>query len=204
MKQRVLHPSRKLQLLRIADRMTDGVQRGDHRDWNKRFVTNHPYFPVPHLYLFNEVFGRTNFCQDYGRPGTSPQNLVTLCSQHIEPDSRRIVQWGCGIRCGVRHPPPLLHSRNLTSSASDMKRDMITRGGQQIRSVEFAVSGLHPPLSYWDKLFHLIYGATICTHISEQLPQKWIGVQRRRIDSVHCSRTSLFQTNSHMSRTSPM
>ena len=88
-----------------------------------------------------------------------------------------MLDWGCGCGRVLRHYAPLFDSVAFTGT--DIDEAMIEWDRANITGVRFELNGAHPPLPCGDEAFDLVYGASVFTHLDEELQAEWLGELQR-------------------------
>ncbi|MHC1706136.1 MAG: class I SAM-dependent methyltransferase [Bacteroidales bacterium] len=139
---------------------------------NKRFLQANPGVVLPPDYLIYESF-QLDYKKYYTDSIESARWLAGLFKKYSPVYNINILDWGCGPARIIRHLPSMIGNSSVFFG-TDYNTRTIDWCRKNIPGVTFSVNGLEPPLDYNNQLFHIIYGISIFTHLSEPLHKKWI------------------------------
>jgi SAM-dependent methyltransferase len=88
-----------------------------------------------------------------------------------------VLDWGCGCARVTRHWAPYFDRIEFTGT--DIDDTMIRWDRDHVAGVRFATNGALPPLPCADESFDLVYGASVFTHLDEEMQQQWLAELRR-------------------------
>ncbi len=135
---------------------------------NKNYINGHPDVALPSAYFLYETYMLSY--QKYMDEGLeAAREIVTWSTPYLPAESKKVLEWGCGVSRIVRHLPVILPSYEVFGC--DINLEMISWNRDHIHGVQFNMSGYHPPTDYPSENFGLVYAISVLTHIegSEQL-----------------------------------
>lgn len=148
-----------------------------NRKLNRIFKKQQPDVILPPDYTLYE-----SFQMDYGKyfigGKEDAQELIERVRPYCNLNTGCILDWGCGPARLIRHFPVLLGSQN-EYYGTDYNRSTIAWCKTNFPTIHFAVNSLHPPLTYPENYFDLIYGISIFTHLSEENHLSWASELKR-------------------------
>lgn len=161
--------------LRIEFRPGSGRELSPYQDWYLRLTPGLQADPerrlrtagVTDAILF-ESLGLTDFL-----------TLRRALQDYFErdyADYAAILDWGCGCARVARFISELAPGK-LTGS--DIDPDNIEWCKNNIAAAKFARIDLHPPMSFADGSFDLVYGISVFTHLSETDQDRWLAELQR-------------------------
>ena len=163
-------PFRSLGFIHTLDKLKFYYQWIKNHGRNRQFRLNYPRVVLPPDYMLFE-----SFKLDYNKYYTDGYDTATWLIDELSPfiqfTKKKILDWGCGPARIARHLPSLLPDCSI--SATDYNEKTISWCIKNISSVHFATNKLHPPTSYINDMFDVIYGISIFTHLSEKNHQEW-------------------------------
>lgn len=120
--------------------------------------------------------------QQYNDFGLTGWRIYTDLTRALEPyggmhDGRRILDWGCGCGRVLRYLVEDVDPAAVTGC--DIDADAIAWLRGNIQGPSFDVIPGHPPTSYPDARFDLIYGISVFTHLDEKTQYEWLEELRR-------------------------
>lgn len=153
------------------------LMRIRNRKLNRIFKKQQPDVILPPDYTLYE-----SFQMDYGKyfigGKEDAQELIERVRPYCNLNTGCILDWGCGPARLIRHFPVLLGSQN-EYYGTDYNRSTIAWCKTNFPTIHFAVNSLHPPLTYPENYFDLIYGISIFTHLSEENHLSWASELKR-------------------------
>lgn len=140
---------------------------------NKRFIKKNPEFKVPPPYLAYDAYN--SICwNDYYHSGLNVANYLSeLLNRHLNTQSIRVLEWGCGPARIIRHLPEIL-GNGAEVFGSDYNRDSISWCRENIKGVTFIENQLCPPLPLGNNSLDCVYGFSVLTHLSKEMCKAWI------------------------------
>jgi SAM-dependent methyltransferase len=138
---------------------------------NNRFRNENPGLALPPPYLVYESFD-LDYKKYYTDSRETASWLVDFFRKYKELKNASLLDWGCGPARIIRHMPALLDA-SCKIYGTDYNAQSITWNRANIPGIEFSLNGAHPPLSYPDNSFDIIYGISIFTHLPEDLHYSW-------------------------------
>jgi SAM-dependent methyltransferase len=163
---------RRIHLLYSIDYLVYGYKKVKNYQANKRFTRLHPEVVLPPDYLIYESF-QLDYHKYYTDSVETAQWLTGIFRKHSHLYNMNILDWGCGPARIIRHLPSLIGSSCLFFG-TDYNPRTIKWCQKNIPGVTFSVNFLAPPLEFNQDFFHIIYGISIFTHLSEPMHEKWI------------------------------
>ena len=103
-------------------------------------------------------------------------DYLAIASRHLQRIDR-ILEWGCGNACIIRHVPRLLPG--VLACGSDYDRNLIEWCRENVTDVEFRLNALEPPLDFPDDFFDFVYSRSVSTHLPADLQKRWLAEQLR-------------------------
>lgn len=167
------YTARCLGLLPVLDRFANLFITALNRKANRIFVECNPGFPVPPAHL---VFDANNtVCwSSYLEGGRASAEIISnIFGRHSSGKAARLLEWGCGPGRIIRHLPDLLGA-DTEIFGSDYNPESIEWCRMNIRGVTFVENRLAPPLPFDDAFFDCVYGASVLTHLSEEMCKDWV------------------------------
>jgi SAM-dependent methyltransferase len=90
---------------------------------------------------------------------------------------RSILDFGCGCGRVIRHLRPF--AQRTAISGTDYNPRLLAWCREHLPFAQFALNDLHPPLTYGDGAFDLIYAFSVFTHLSAPLQIAWMREMER-------------------------
>lgn len=162
---------RKIGLLHIADKVRFWIHRVKKFIPNYAFKRNFPNVILPPDYLMYESY-RLDYHKYYEDGKDTAQWLTELIETYHGGENLSILDWGCGPGRIVRHLPDILPPSTMIS-ATDYNFKSIQWCKENLPDIEFQTNGIHPPLSYDENSFDVVYGLSIFTHLSKNNHSLW-------------------------------
>lgn len=162
---------RKLRVLHLADKLRFYIQKRKNRKANREFREKYPEVVLPPDYLIYESF-QLNYHKYYVQSKEGARKLVDLFKQHIDLKNKNILDWGCGPARILRHLPELV-GNGCAYYGTDYNARTIDWCTKNLPEINFNANTLEAKLPYEDNFFHVIYGISIFTHLSEELHHQW-------------------------------
>ncbi len=158
-------------LSRIVDYFRFLIIRIRNYGRNARFRRYHPGVALPPPYTVYESF-QMDYAKYYHGGKEDAEWIFTLVKPWIPESSLYILDWGCGPARIIRHLPELTGHGN-EYYGTDYNRETIKWCSAHIPDVSFVANELTPPLPFTSDFFHLIYGISVFTHLSEENHIRW-------------------------------
>lgn len=171
LKKTFLFWTRKMGLMHGFDRAFFFVNRVRFFLKNRQFRALHPGFELPPDYLLYEAY-RMDYAHYFEDGRNTAAWLLGQVSAFQQPDTATILDWGCGPARVIRHLRALLPAASL--HATDYNNETISWCRKHIPGIIFKQNELVPPLDYQDDFFHVVYGLSVFTHLSEQNHYLWM------------------------------
>jgi ubiquinone/menaquinone biosynthesis C-methylase UbiE len=168
---------RNLGLIFFTDHLRYLYQKVKNHKINRRFKTTYPEVEIPPDYLIYESF-QLNYHKYFTESRSTAASLLEMLQVHTELKNLKILDWGCGPGRIIRHLPSLL-PKGCSFYGSDYNANSIAWCKRHLPGIEFNHNSLEARLPYPDNTFHLIYGISILTHLSEEMHFAWIGELHR-------------------------
>ena len=163
---------RSIRLLYWSDYLVFFINKIRFHKKNRQFVKKNPAVVLPPDYLIYESF-QLDYKKYYTDSIETAEWLTRLFRKHSDLYNVNILDWGCGPARIIRHLPALIGNSSVFFG-TDYNGHTIDWCRKNIPGITFSVNNIAPPLDYNDQLFHIIYGISIFTHLSEPMHQKWI------------------------------
>lgn len=160
-------------LLPLAEDLRLFLQRLRVGPENARFRATHPDFAVPPLPLLYEIGGRIRLAAYREEGAQSSLFLATRVKEWLGTGPVKMLDWGCGVACVVRHMPDHF-PKDSAIFASDYNSAMISWAQQAIPGVQFSKNELLPPLPLGDAVLDWAYGLSVITHLGEPALRAWL------------------------------
>ncbi len=184
LKQRLVNTLRSTGLLPLAERVNQYMDSFRSRAANRRFVREHPDFPVPPKHLAYDAYSTTNWDHYYSSGLEAAQYLMGIIDQHYTGDNSRkldVCEWGCGPARVIRRFHELAGTRQLNLYGTDYNKETIAWNKSALSDIRFFTNSSEPPLPFEDQSMDFIYNISVFTHLSERLHHLWIDELRRVI-----------------------
>lgn len=162
---------RSLRLLHLSDFLRYKFQKIRNSKKNQDFLSRHPGILLPPDYLIYESF-QLDYEKYYTDSIETTEWLAGLFRNHISVYNINVLDWGCGPARIIRHMPATL-GNTCFYYGTDYNPTTIEWCKNNIKGVHFSKNDLKPPLDYNDSFFHIIYGISIFTHLSEPMHEAW-------------------------------
>ena len=169
---------RRTRLLSLADTMRFQAQRARLAGRNALFRRKHPGVATPPLALLYEIGGRIDLANYWQDGQVSSTFLVSEAAGWLEEGPCRVLDWGCGVACVVRHMP-VVCAAGSEIHGTDYNKEMIEWAEGAVAGVHFGHNQLLPPTQYGDGFFDWVYGLSVVTHLSEEVLEAWLSEFRR-------------------------
>lgn len=130
--------------------------------------------PVPHAALrfrISNVLSYNAFLQSGKQSNDAIQAALHRNGKNLG-DFREILDFGCG--CGRMIRGMIRQAPRAQFHGTDVDAEAIAWCQGHLKPGKFGVNQLHPPLSYRDEAFDLIYSHSVFTHIDEESGQLWL------------------------------
>jgi len=158
-------------LLFLFDKLRFYFQKLKFRSINKKFKAANPEVKLPPDYLIYESF-QMNYHKYYTESIAFAKLMSTYFAKHIELKDLNILDWGCGPGRVIRHMPKMI-GHNCKFYGTDYNANSIAWCKENLSDIEFNHNSLEANLPYQDDFFHVIYGHSIITHLSEEMHYAW-------------------------------
>jgi SAM-dependent methyltransferase len=173
-RQRIVSLLRKTRLLTLADRAMLLREVVRMHCANRRFLGEHPGFPVPPAALAYDAYNHVNW-REYHDSGMLHARLIAdLVREHLSGDVLKICEWGCGPGRVIRHLPETLADRTVELFGADYNPASVAWCRAHVPGVDFRHNGLEPPLPFESNAFDAIYAISVFTHLSAEAHRRWI------------------------------
>ena len=159
-------------LLHFTDYIRYQILRVKNGSKNRNFSKNNPTIKLPPDYLLYESFA-LNYSAYFEGGRESAKDLYQSLSKHKSHKEMNILDWGCGPGRIIRHMSDYFND-SCKYYGTDSNLKSISWCSENIPNISFSNNNLSPPLHYKDKLFDIIYGISIFTHLSEEMHYAWI------------------------------
>lgn len=163
---------RKSHLLHLSDKLSYLIRKFRNLSVNKEFRRQNPTIKLPPDYLIYESF-QLDYKKYYSDSHETAIWLKELLSKHISLFNVNILDWGCGPARITRHLPTVIGNACFYYG-TDYNPRTIQWCRDHIKGINFAQNHLGPPLEFNDQFFHIIYGISIFTHLSEPMHKAWM------------------------------
>ena len=94
---------------------------------------------------------------------------------------KRILDWGCG--CGRTLRWLHGYTSNCELYGCDVDATAIKWCRDNLKGMQFEITGSHPPLPYGDRFFDLVFGVSVFTHLNAEFQRRWL-LELNRITSL--------------------
>jgi ubiquinone/menaquinone biosynthesis C-methylase UbiE len=169
---------RRTRLLSLADTMRFQAQRARLAGRNARFCRDQPGVVTPPLALLYEIGGRIDLGNYWQDGQVSSAFLASEAANWLEDGPWRVLDWGCGVACVVRHMPEVCPACSEIHG-TDYNSQMIEWARGRVEGVRFGRNELLPPTRYGDGSFDWVYGLSVVTHLGEEALRAWLAEFRR-------------------------
>ena len=163
---------RKTHLLHLTDRLSFLYQKIRNHESNRAFRKENPGVVLPPDYLIYESF-QLDYRKYYTDSLETARWLKDLLGKHISLYNVNILDWGCGPARIVRHLPTVIGNACFYYG-TDYNPRTIQWCRDHIKGVNFSQNRLSPRLEFNNEFFHVIYGISIFTHLSEPMHKAWM------------------------------
>ncbi|HEX2532951.1 MAG TPA: class I SAM-dependent methyltransferase [Chitinophagaceae bacterium] len=171
-KNEALMAARKLGLMPLVDRLFYRFNAWRYGKKNAVFQARYPGFALPPPYMIYEAY-RLDYGAYYRDGMASAREIKEALDPYTDWQGVALLDWGCGPARVVRHWPALLPG-NCSVHGTDYNAATIRWCRQHIPGVQFGQNGLEPPTGYPGSSFHIIYGISVLTHLSEKNHAAWL------------------------------
>lgn len=183
LKQQLVDVLRSLGLLTTVERAYLTLAAGKFSGDDDAFRREHPEFVAPPQALIYETFGPVALGGYWAGGLSHARCIASLIEKHSSrPD--RILEWGCGTARMLSHMTSFLPESQLFGT--DYNDKAITWCKATFGNISFTKNNLHPPLSFADEYFDVIYGLSVLTHLSASVQSMWISELRRVLRANGC------------------
>lgn len=165
---------RRTRLLALADRAMLLAEVLRTRRANRRFLVEHPDFPVPPPALAFDAYNHTRW-QVYHDSGALHARLVAeLIEKHLPAGPLRVCEWGCGPGRVIRHLRSSLPGRTVELFGTDYNPRSIAWCREHLPGIDFRGNGPEPPLPLESGSLDALYALSVFTHLSAGAHRQWI------------------------------
>ncbi|HRY32949.1 MAG TPA: class I SAM-dependent methyltransferase [Bacteroidales bacterium] len=158
-------------LLYLTDYMMFWLQKVRNYKKNQSFKKANPGIVLPPDYLVYESF-QLDYRKYYTDSIETARWLTGIFKTHAHLYNANILDWGCGPGRIIRHLPDLAGAPCFIYG-TDCNPRTIAWCRHNIPGVQFSQNSMDPPLDFNDQFFHIIYGISIFTHLSEPMHRAW-------------------------------
>lgn len=153
------------------DRFNFFMERVKNKKLNDKFIKDHPYVKLPPDYLLYESF-QLNYNKYYSESIETSDWIIESVKPFMDLDNINVLDWGCGPGRVIRHMYDSL-GNNCNLYGTDYNLKSINWCKDNLNNIHFNHNGIESDLPYKDNYFHLIYGISIFTHLSEEKHYEW-------------------------------
>ena len=157
--------------LRLLDKLNFKIAKNRNKNNNNLFKKLNPDFSLPPDYYLYETY-KLDY-HNYKEDGLVSAREIIEWTAKYTPDTKTILEWGCGVSRVVRHLNQFI-SKDSVVFACDINEKMIAWDKANIANVTFDLVSYLPPTNYEDKSFDLIYALSVFTHIESTYQVYWI------------------------------
>jgi SAM-dependent methyltransferase len=179
MRSYLLPIAKRLGLIPFLDGLRGHWRAYQIRDLNAQFLREHPSFVPPPADLAFDAYRTVNWRSYYESGLVHGGCFAKIIKDHIHEQNPTILDWGCGPGRLIRHMPILLEELKPHLHAVDYNRKTIEWCKRSFPEIHFANNNLTPPLAFEDRVFDVIYGLSVFTHLSEASHAKWLHELKR-------------------------
>jgi SAM-dependent methyltransferase len=162
---------RSLGLLYQMDRINFLIEKVKNRKSNDQFIKDHPSVKLPPDYLIFESF-QLNYKKYYSESMETSEWIVDSVKPYMSLKNINVLDWGCGPGRVIRHMYESL-DKNCKLYGTDYNLKSINWCQRNLKNIFFNHNGIESNLPFNDNYFHLIYGISIFTHLSEEKHYEW-------------------------------
>jgi SAM-dependent methyltransferase len=159
-------------LLRMSDYVRFNILKVRNRSKNLIFQKRNPNIKLPPDYLLYESFD-IDYSAYFDGGKESAHDLYKYISRYKSEPEMKILDWGCGPGRIIRHLPDYFGD-SCSFFGTDYNEKSIKWCTENIPNIDFTQNSLSPPLDFENSQFHIIYGISIFTHLSEDMHYAWI------------------------------
>lgn len=167
-------------LLHITDFARFQMLKAKNRSKNRNYRINNPSIKLPPDYLLYESFAM-DYSAYFDGGKKSAFDLYENLSRYKSDPDMNILDWGCGPARIIRHMPEYF-GESCRFYGTDYNKKSISWCTENIPGISFSQNKLTPPLNFESSLFHIVYGISIFTHLSEEMHHAWIKELHRVLD----------------------
>lgn len=172
-KQSLVRLLRKTRLLFSVDYLRFFLLKLNGEKDKKEFLYNNPDVKLPPDYILYESFGRLKYASYYFDSRDAAEEIIETIGKHKDISEAKICEWGCGPARLLRHFRGFLGDK-ADLYGTDYNPKSIKWCRNNIPEVNFTLNGLHPPLTFSDNFFDVIYCVSVFTHLSKELQTEWL------------------------------
>lgn len=139
---------------------------------NRRYKKDHPGIALPPAYFLYETYMPDY--EKYMKDGEdAAREILSWTTPYLEGGPLQIMEWGCGVARIIRHIPAYVPAGSEVYGC-DINQIMIDWNRKNIPGISFACIASHPPTTYINGQFHLVYGISVFTHIDGREQLLWL------------------------------
>jgi SAM-dependent methyltransferase len=139
---------------------------------NRDFIKDHPDFQLPPLQCAYDAFGAIDWNYYFSTGCEVAAKIASIIRSSLGQQRIKVLEWGCGPACNIRHMPGQLPQAELFGS--DYNRETIAWCASAIQGVTFSKNNLEPPLPFESGMFDCVYSLSVLTHLSEANCIAWV------------------------------
>ena len=163
---------RKTHLLSAATSARYAAEVAINYPSNRRFVREHPDFPVPPAHLAFDAYANVNHEYYFTSGRERAAEIAEYVRRHTTAENPSFFEWGCGCARVLRHMVAELPGSAI--AGSDYNPEAIEWSRDHIQGVRFEVNQLAPPLPFDDGEFDFSFALSVFTHLSEEMHHAWL------------------------------
>lgn len=179
---------RLLGLMHLLDKIKFLFQKYYFRHDNREFFSKNPDVILPPDYMMFESF-QLNFKKYYEGGMESAQWILEKVGRHKRLDGIKLLDWGCGPARITRHIPHILGDKSEVYG-TDSNAATVEWCQTNFKNILFSANQISPPLKYGNRLFDVIIGISIFTHLSHPRHMSWV----EELHRILCTGGLLFIT----------
>lgn len=175
-KQKLTRITRRLGLLRCAEKLREVFLRLRTHRHNKDFIARHPAVPLPPPAMMHDPYAVVDYEWYWESGKKTAAELARIIEENspTQSGSLKILEWGCGPARIIRHLAPTRAGCSFVRFGTDYNDAMIDWCSKNIPTITFETNKLSPPLRYATGSFDFIYCLSVFTHLSEAMHHAWL------------------------------